>query len=124
MRNKMILGLNGYVLSPFGAADMNSPDYGWGGASVTSTAAPKTDNLASSIFAAIGGVGNAVASIFGGGPTAQPVQPSTQPSIADQIALAQAQAAARTQGEVSKNIPLYVGAGLGALLLITLMTRK
>lgn len=125
MRNRMTRGLNGYVLSPFGAADMNDPGYGWGGPGATATVgtaqpASGDSNIVGSIFSAIGGVGNAVASIFGAKvPTAQPLLTAEQ-----QQALLARQQAAQQAAQSAKNLPLYIGGGLAALLLIGLVLKK
>lgn len=118
MRNRIVDGLNGYVLSPFGAVDMNTPDYGWGGSSaVPNQTAPAFD--INNLVTTIGNVGTGILGLFGVGPTAQPGQPNAL-SVSDQIALANAQA----QQNSAKNLPLYIGGGAAALLLLVLLTKK
>ena len=128
MRKKMTLGLNGYVLSPFGEVDMNSPEYGWGGAGATSSSSsePKPFDI-NNLVTTIGQVGSGILSIFAPKqPTATATQPSADSLLQQQQAqlAMQQQLAAQRAAEQKANLPLYIAGGVGGLLILALLLKK
>lgn len=119
MRNRIRLGLNGYVISPFGddapPAGAESADYGWGGNSVTSdtpgasvptaTAVSDSGGTFSTIVGGAGSIlgkllGNATPNPFIGIGQGGPLKPA------------------------SDNTLLYVGGAAALLLVVFAVSRR
>lgn len=117
MHTKMISNMNGYVLSPFGAVDMNDPAYGWGGTGATST--PTAQPASVDFMSVIGNIGSAIGNIFAPKTGANAANAAWQQQ--QQMMLMQQQ---QEEERSRANLPLYIGGALAVGLVLFMVLKK